>query len=140
MGPSTTPSTSPGQAGGRRERAPAGAARRLLRMPGLRPRREEDLHNWRGDFPDATPIAELRLRNVGTCVGIATRIRLDPRRSLEVTVEDGTGRLKAVWLGRSRLPGLRLGAGLRLTGTVALDDDIRVLRNPEYELVADPYA
>jgi hypothetical protein len=109
-------------------------------MPGLRPRREEDLHNWRGDFPDATPIAELRLRNVGTCVGIATRIRLDPRRSLEVTVEDGTGRLKAVWLGRSRLPGLRLGAGLRLTGTVALDDDIRVLRNPEYELVADPYA
>jgi hypothetical protein len=110
-------------------------------MPTPQERRDEDLRRWRDRFPQSTPIAELRSRHAGSCVGVVRRIRLVPGRTLEVTIEDGSGRLTAVWTGRSRLPGLRLGAGLRVTGTVAQGSDgARVIRNPDWALVAEPYS
>jgi hypothetical protein len=102
--------------------------------------RDEDLRLWRSEYPAATPISELTPRHPATAVGVVTRVRLVPRKSIEVDVEDGTGRLAATWTGRTRLPGVQLGAGLRLTGTVAVDSGGTVrMRNPEYALVAEPY-
>jgi hypothetical protein len=103
--------------------------------------RAEDLRRWRASFPDVTAIAELAPRHPAVCVGVVHKIRLVPGRALEVTVEDGTGRVTAVFDGRATLPGLELGAGLRLCGTLAQDaDGTRRLRNPSWELVAEPYA
>jgi hypothetical protein len=102
--------------------------------------REEDLRTWRSEFPDATPIGEVRPRHPTQVVGVVWKLRLIPGRSIEASIEDGTGRLTGVWTGRTRLPGVALGAGLELTGTVALERDGRLLmRNPEYALVAEPY-
>jgi hypothetical protein len=103
--------------------------------------RNEDLRRWRAQFQDATPIGSLPPRERAVAVGVVHKIRLVPGKGLEVTLEDGTGRLTASWSGRSNLPGLELGAGLRITGTVAEERDggLRV-RNPEYALVAEPYA
>ncbi|HWB72253.1 MAG TPA: hypothetical protein VG452_08540 [Egibacteraceae bacterium] len=102
--------------------------------------RAQDLRRWRDQFHDATPIAELRSRHTGTCVGVVRKIRLVPGRTLEVMVEDGTGRLTATWTGRSSLPGVELGGGLRLTGTVAeMADGNRRVLNPDWMPVAEPY-
>lgn len=102
--------------------------------------RDADLRVWRDQFADATPIGDLRPRERDTCVGVVEKIRLDPGRQLEVTIEDGSGRLTAVFTGRSNLPGLELGVGLRLTGTVSDDNgDAVQMRNPGWAPVAEPY-
>ena len=102
--------------------------------------RAADLQLWREQFNDATPINRLRARQREICVGVVLKIRLDPGRKLAVTVDDGTGKLTAVFTGRSNLPGLELGAGLRLTGTVGETDGERHMLNPGWTPVAEPYA
>lgn len=102
--------------------------------------RDQDLRRWQATFDGATPIADLVPRQAGTCVGIVKAIRLEPGRRLEVTVQDGTGDLVAAWPHRSVLPGLELGSGLRLAGTVAEDaDGTRRMLNPAWTPVAEPY-
>ena len=101
--------------------------------------RDADLRVWREQFTDAQPISELQPRQRGTCVGVVEKIRLDPGRQLEVTVEDGSGRLTAIFTGRSNLPGLELGAALRLTGTVAGANGTAEMRNPTWAPVTEPY-
>lgn len=102
--------------------------------------RNADLRRWRSAFPDATSIADLVLRTRSTCVGVVHLIRLVPAHSLEVTVTDGSGRLTAVWPGRTRLPGVELGGALRLTGTVGRrSDGTKVMRSPEWVVLPDPY-
>ncbi|MPZ72442.1 MAG: hypothetical protein GEU74_04315 [Nitriliruptorales bacterium] len=103
--------------------------------------RDADLRTWREQFSDAMAIRKLRPRQSGTCVGVVLKIRLDPGRELAVTVEDGSGKLTALFTGRSNLPGLELGGGLRLTGTLAVDGDGELhMRNPAWAPVAEPYA
>ncbi len=102
--------------------------------------RAEDLRRWRAEFSSTVPIDSVTPRQKAVVVGVVSKIRLVPGRGFDVTIEDGTGRLVASWTGRSRLPGVDLGAGLRLDGTVASDPDGTLrMRNPEYALVAEPY-
>ena len=103
--------------------------------------RHADLRLWRAQFPDVTPVRDLIPRQPQTCVGVVAKIRLVPGRQLEVTIEDGSGHMTAVFTGRSNLPGLELGGGLRLTGTVASDADSELqMRNPAWTTVSEPYA
>ena len=101
--------------------------------------RADDLRVWREQFGDATPIQNLRLRQRDTCVGVVEKIRLDPGRQLTLTLEDGSGRMTAVFTGRSNLPGLELGAAFRLTGTVAATPNGVQMRNPTWAPVTEPY-
>ena len=101
--------------------------------------RDADLRVWREQFNDATPIGQLRLRQRETCVGVVEKIRLDPGRQLALTLEDGSGRMTAVFSGRSNLPGLELGAAFRLTGTVGSNGDGVEMRNPTFAPVTEPY-
>lgn len=103
--------------------------------------RDADLRVWREQFPDAIPIAEVQRRHAAVCVGVVSKIRLVPGRQLEVMIEDGTGRLTAIFTGRSNLPGLELGSALRLEGTVAGEaNTLPQMRNPTWGPVAEPYA
>jgi hypothetical protein len=102
--------------------------------------RDVDLRRWRAGFPEAVAIADLQRRRPATCVGVVERIRLVPHKALEVMIADGSGRLVGSWSGRTRLPGVELGGGLRLTGTVSVGaDDLPRMLNPAWELVAEPY-
>lgn len=102
--------------------------------------RAEDLRRWRAEYGDTVPIAEVEPRRRSVVVGVVFKVRLERGRSFDAVIEDGTGRLAASWTGRSQLPGITLGAGLRLEGTVAVDRDGTLrMRNPEYDLVAEPY-
>lgn len=114
--------------------------RDLLHPPDPAVTRDRDLRAWRAQFPETTPIADLAARQQGTAVGVVSRLLIDPAGPLEVTVEDGTGRLTCVFHGRRPLPGLELGRALRLSGVVAVEPDgHRQMRNPAWEPVAEPY-
>ena len=100
---------------------------------------DEDLRRWRTHFPDATPIGELAERQSQTVVGVVSRLRIVPGRSLTVRLRDGTGEVDVTWQGRSSLPGLGLGMALRCTAAVAADPGGGlVLRNPAWSSIADP--
>jgi hypothetical protein len=103
--------------------------------------RDADLRVWREQFHDATPIRGTTPRQQHTCVGVVEKIRLVPGRQLEITISDGSGRLTATFTGRSNLPGLELGGGLRVTGTIAQNGDgtLHVL-NPSWTTVVEPYS
>jgi hypothetical protein len=102
--------------------------------------RVADLKAWHSEFPDAAPIAEVKPRQRATCVGVVQLIRLVPGRRIEVTIEDGTGRLTSIFTGRTMLAGLDLGSGMRVEGTVAVDSDNGLqMRNPAWSHVSDPY-
>ena len=102
--------------------------------------RDEDLRAWRAQYSGATPIGQLVARQRQTCVGVVNRIRIVPGKRLEVTVEDGSGEVTAVFGGRSHLPGLELGTGIRLSGTVAIDERGALsIRNPSWDFVSEPY-
>lgn len=111
-------------------------------MPSRRPTRlDEDLRQWRSEFPEATPIADLRLREPATIVGVVTRIRVVPGGSLTLRLTDGTGDIEAVWAARGHLRGVTLGTALRLSATVAeTGSGLRLLRNPAWSLVAEPFS
>ena len=103
--------------------------------------RDADLRVWRDQFSDTVAIRDVRRRQRQACIGVVSKIRLVPGRQLEITIEDGTGRLTAVFTGRSTLPGLELGGGLRLQGTVAdCADGACEMLNPAWTAVAEPYA
>lgn len=114
-------------------------------LRGLRPvdpavARDVDLRRWRDGFGDVPGIADLRDREPATCVGVVAVIRLVPGRTLEVVVEDGSGRLVATFPRRSTLRGLELGGALRLSGTVSVDPDgVRRMRSPAVTPVREPY-
>lgn len=44
----------------------------------------------------------------------------------------------AKWLGRSKLSGIRLGAGLVIEGIAGQQEEELVVLNPDYELVPGP--
>ena len=55
---------------------------------------------------------------------------------LACEIVDATGRLTALFYGRSHIPGLDPGAKVRFTGQVGWRDGDAVMVNPAYELLA----
>ncbi|MEE8602550.1 OB-fold nucleic acid binding domain-containing protein [Euzebya tangerina] len=98
------------------------------------------LQAWWNLFDGCTHINELTAREHATTLGVIQRLRLVPGQSMEATITDGTGKLRAVWTEVEVMGGLELGRGLRLQGTVCTDGDVPVMRNPTWCLVRDPYA
>lgn len=98
------------------------------------------LDSWRKLFDGCTSIHDLEPREHATAVGVIERLRLVPGESVEAVLTDGTGRLRATWTAREAMPGLELGRGLRVEGTVCTDSGTPQMRNPTWCLVRDPYA
>lgn len=70
--------------------------------------------------------------------GVLTSVMLRPRGgvpALEAVLEDGTGRLDVVWLGRRRIAGVGAGSRIQVEGRIGVQDGARVLWNPRYELI-----
>ena len=104
--------------------------------------RADHLQEWAASVPGTVRISEAEPRTRCKLAGVIQNVRIDPREgtgSIEATINDGTGRMIVKWLGRQRLAGIVLGAGLVLEGTVGKGrrDQLQVL-NPEYELVPAP--
>jgi hypothetical protein len=87
------------------------------------------------------PIESVKPREYATVVGEITSVRIVPKTDgspwLEATIKDGSGALVARWTGRRRMPGIRTGRKLKLSGRGAPSGTgarLKVL-NPEYELL-----
>lgn len=104
--------------------------------------RATNLQEWADSIPGTIRIKDIAPRCGCRAVGVIQKIRIDPRAgtgSVEVTLDDGTGRLLAKWLGRSKLNGIALGKGLEVEATAGgqAGEELVVL-NPSYRLMPGP--
>lgn len=70
--------------------------------------------------------------------GTLRTVTLRPRGgvpALEAELFDGTGVIMVVWLGRRRIAGVVPGRSVQVEGRIGLQDGVRVLYNPRYELI-----
>lgn len=97
-----------------------------------------DLRNEHGGV-GATPVAEAPDRQPVTLRGRLRAVTLMPRGgvpTLEADLDDGTGVVTLVWLGRRRIVGIETGRSLTVSGRIGVHAGRRVLYNPRYELIA----
>jgi len=86
----------------------------------------------------AQPIAQAQLRRQIEVVGtVAQTESVDQPGGnwFEAELDDGSGRLTLVWLGRRAVPGITLGRRLRARGRLASDRGRAVVFNPDYTLL-----
>jgi len=100
--------------------------------------REELADRFDRDRHDTVAIADAPPRTRVRIAGEVARLRVVPRAgspSLEVTVDDGTGRAVVVFTGRRAIAGVNPGRGIVLEGTARLERNRVVLMNPLYTLL-----
>jgi hypothetical protein len=86
---------------------------------------------------DTIPMAEARARVRSCFEGEVRRIRIQPLAAvptLEVVLDDGTGRLSAMFMGRRAIAGIECGRRLAIEGTPVVGERGLTLYNPAYEL------
>ena len=69
--------------------------------------------------------------------GTLRTVTLRPRGgvpALEAELYDGSALITLVWLGRRRIAGIEPGCQIKVTGRVGVQDKMRVMFNPRYEL------
>jgi hypothetical protein len=100
-----------------------------------------------------TPITELPQRGRALCRGFIDSVTLQPpstppfftaivtdrdKYSPEARSADGgqgNHRVRLIWLGRRRVPGISAGTELRFEGMVAVRDGLPTIFNPRYEII-----
>lgn len=85
-----------------------------------------------------TQVADCGDRSKVLLRGTLSSVMLRPRGgvpALEAELDDGSGRLHLVWLGRRRIAGITPGTKIQVEGRVGTQDGTRVLWNPRYELL-----
>ncbi len=86
-----------------------------------------------------TSIAKLQDREIARIQGVVDALNLkhyDGTPWLEAEITDGSGAATLIWMGRSEIPGIKVGRKLKLQGRFSLTDGKCRLYNPRYELVA----
>jgi hypothetical protein len=86
---------------------------------------------------EVTPMASARPRVRARFEGDVRKIRIQPLAAvptLEVVLDDGTGRLTALFMGRRGITGVECGRHLTIEGTPVATDRGLTLYNPAYDL------
>jgi hypothetical protein len=71
--------------------------------------------------------------------GTLRTVTLRPRGgvpALEAELFDGSGAITIVWLGRRQISGIGPGRQIEVEGRIGVQDGVRVMYNPRYELRA----
>ncbi|HWM73829.1 MAG TPA: OB-fold nucleic acid binding domain-containing protein [Nocardioides sp.] len=87
---------------------------------------------------DGTPIADAPDRELVRLRGTLRTVTLRPRGgvpALEAELDDGSGVLTIVWLGRRRIAGISPGRSLQVQGRIGVHEGHRIIYNPRYELI-----
>ena len=87
---------------------------------------------------EVTPIGEARARVRARFEGEIRRVRIQPLAAvptLVVRLEDGTGRVSALFMGRRGIAGVECGGRLAIEGTPVASDRGLTLYNPVYDLL-----
>lgn len=102
-------------------------------------RYSEEIAAWAAKVPGAVPIREARPRSRVRLAGVVRRITVRPiegSESLEALLDDGTGEVRVVWMGRRSIRGLNLGTRLIVDGLLAEHRSERRIVNPTFEFAA----
>jgi hypothetical protein len=86
---------------------------------------------------EVTPIGDARARVSGRFEGEIRRVRIQPLAAvptLVVMLEDDTGRVSALFMGRRGIAGVECGRRLVIEGTPVAGERGLTLYNPAYEL------
>ena len=87
---------------------------------------------------EVTPIREARARVRARFEGQIRRVRIQPQAAvptLEIVIEDGTGRVAALFMGRRGIAGIECGGRLAIEGTPVAGERGLTLYNPAYDLL-----
>jgi amino acid transporter len=90
------------------------------------------------DVSTVTAIEAVRWRDRVRVRGQVRSIRVAPQRdvpTLECVVDDGTGTLLAVFLGRRELAGVNVGSRIELVGTAGVHQNRLAVLNPSYKIL-----
>ena len=85
-----------------------------------------------------TAIDAVRWRDRVRVRGQVRSMRVAPQRdvaTLECVIDDGTGTLLAVFLGRRELAGVKVGSRIELVGTAGVHQNRLAILNPSYRLL-----
>ena len=96
----------------------------------LRQTVKESGHASIDEAPDRTRV---------TLSGTLRTVTLRPRGgvpALEAELYDGSGAITLIWLGRRQITGIGPGRQLQVEGRIGVQDGVRVMYNPRYELRA----
>ena len=95
------------------------------------------------DTDNVRPIEDVRWRDRVRIRGSVRSVRLAPQRdtpTLECVVDDGTGTLLIVFLGRREVAGVGVGSKVEVTGTVGVHQNRLAILNPSYQLLGNHHA
>jgi hypothetical protein len=90
------------------------------------------------DVSAVTAIDAVRWRDRVRVRGQVRSMRVAPQRdvaTLECVIDDGTGTLLAVFLGRRELAGVNVGSRIELVGTAGVHQNRLAILNPSYRLL-----
>lgn len=87
---------------------------------------------------DEVSIRDAPDRELVAVQGVLRTVTLRPRGgvpALEAELDDGSGVLVVIWLGRRQIAGIAPGRSLRVSGRIGGADGVRTIYNPRYELL-----
>ncbi len=99
----------------------------------------EEIEGWCSTIPGTVRIRDATARTRVKLAGVVRRITVRPlegNESLEALLDDGTGEVTVVWMGRRSIPGLNLGTRLIVEGLLAEQRGERRIVNPRFEFGA----
>ncbi|MDO5501025.1 MAG: OB-fold nucleic acid binding domain-containing protein [Propionibacteriaceae bacterium] len=115
----------------------------LRRMMSSTAERDADALRRQAEAIGARRIADCTDRDIvllrGTIKSATTAPAEQPPR-LEAHLDDGSGVVTLIWMGRRTISGIRPGAILRVEGRLSNDRGERRIYNPRYELIRVPDA
>ena len=104
---------------------------------------DQESHHLRKEYARSgksgvTPIADAPDRERVKLRGALRTVTLRPRAGvpvLEAELNDGTGVITVVWLGRRRIAGIEPGRAIEVEGRIGAHQGTRIMYNPRYELL-----
>ena len=96
-----------------------------------------DVDKRRDGRAETVPIASARPRVRARFEGDVRKIRIQPLAAvptLEVMLDDGTGRVTALFMGRRGIAGIECGRRIAIEGTPVAGERGLTLYNPAYDL------
>ncbi|WP_392508544.1 OB-fold nucleic acid binding domain-containing protein [Naumannella halotolerans] len=88
----------------------------------------------------ATPVQQCQDRALVSVSGTITALTVPPKDvvRVEADLDDGSGQVKLIWMGRREIRGITAGTALRATGRMSCCGTSRVIYNPAYEIINTP--
>ncbi len=84
----------------------------------------------------AVPLSECQIRQKVTLRGTVTSVTASNTSWLEADLNDGTGTVSLIWMGRRRIECIMPGRNLMVTGRLTEEEGRRVIFNPEFEVLS----